>query len=304
MIMIETRLLQYFLAIAREQNITRAAEVLHITQPTLSKQMQDLEAQIGRPLLIRSHKKTTLTEDGLYLKNRAEEILKLLEHTENSFRQSDLDIGGDISIGCGEFASLQPVMKLISSIHHQYPDIHFHFLSGNGDEMIENLDKGLVDFAFVSDPEFSERFDYYLLPFQEYWGMIVCNDDPAAQKESVSLHDLEGRELLVPIRFQNGSRFQHLLAESGIQLNVCGTFTLLYNAARLIQEGYAAGVTMGHLTERFEGLSWVPFDPPVASQLYMVTKKYQTGSRACMRFIDELKNVGLCSALKNRNSEN
>ena len=138
--MIETRLLQYFLAIAEEQSITRAAEYLHVTQPTLSKQMMDLEASLGKQLLVRGKKKVTLTEDGAYLRSRAQEIISLMEKTEESFRESEEIVAGEIYIGCGELYSLYPIIQMMKDISEEYPEIRFHFFSGNADAIIEKLD--------------------------------------------------------------------------------------------------------------------------------------------------------------------
>ena len=162
--MIEIRLLQYFLAIAEEQSITRAADYLHITQPTLSKQMMDLEASLGKQLLIRGTKKVTLTEDGAYLRSRAQEIISLMEKTEASFRESEQIITGDVYIGCGEHRSTYPIMQMINTIQEEYPDIRFHFFSGNADAITERLDKGLLDMGFLLEPEINPRYDYQKLP--------------------------------------------------------------------------------------------------------------------------------------------
>ena len=162
--MIETRLLQYFLAVAEEQNITRAANYLHITQPTLSKQMMDLEEQLGKQLFLRGKKKITLTEDGIYLRSRAQEIISLMEKTENDFRENEQSITGDIYIGCGEHRSSIKIMQIIKSIQDNFPEIHFHFFSNNADAIIERLDKGLLDIGILLEPEISPRYDYQKLP--------------------------------------------------------------------------------------------------------------------------------------------
>ena len=196
--MIETRVLQYFLAVAEEQSITRAAEYLHITQPTLSKQMMDLEARLGKQLLIRGKRKVILTEDGSYLRSRAQEILSLMEKTEAAFRENEQRITGEVYIGCGEYRSTYPIMQMICGIQEEYPDICFHFFSGNADAIIERLDKGILDIGFLLEPETSPRYDYQCLPFQERWGILMRKDSPLAQLKAVSFQDLTCLPIIVP----------------------------------------------------------------------------------------------------------
>ncbi|MDE6212798.1 MAG: LysR family transcriptional regulator, partial [Lachnospiraceae bacterium] len=165
--MIETRLLQYFLAVAEEQSITKAAEYLHISQPTLSKQMMDLEESLGKQLLIRGRKRITLTEEGTYLRGRAQEIISLMDKTESAFRENEQNITGDVYIGCGEHRSTFSIMRLIRTIQEEYPDIRFHFFSSNADAITERLDNGLLDMGFLLEPEISPRYDYQKLPLHE-----------------------------------------------------------------------------------------------------------------------------------------
>lgn len=291
--MIETRLLQYFLAIAEEQNITRAAESLHITQPTLSKQMMDLEAQVGRPLLIRGHKKTLLTEDGLFLRNKAQEIIELLEKTENAFRKCDMDTAGDVFIGCGEFHSIGPVMELISGISADYPDIHFHFSSGDAVDILEKLDRGLLDFAFLLDPELSDRYDSYRLPLKERWSILIRKDDPLNLLETVTLRDLEKRRILVPSRYTHNQTLQRQLTASGFKPQIAGTFNLVYNAGWLVSKGVAPALCLESLILSQEDLVHRIIEPEICSDIYLFSKKHQAHSRAASLFLREMENEGL-----------
>ena len=196
--MIETRLLQYFLAIAEEQSITKAAEYLHISQPTLSKQMMDLEESLGKQLLIRGRKKVTLTEEGTYLRSRAQEIISLMDKTESAFRENEQSITGDVYIGCGEHRSTFSIMQLIRTIQEEYPDIQFHFFSSNADAITERLDKGLLDMGFLLEPEISPRYDYQKLPLRETWGILMRKDSPLAVKKEISFSDLTDLPLIMP----------------------------------------------------------------------------------------------------------
>ena len=177
--MIETRLLQYFLAIAEEQSITRAAEYLHITQPTLSKQMMDLEYALGKQLLIRGKKKVTLTEDGAFLRSRAQEIISLMEKTESAFRENEQTISGDVFIGCGEHRSSYRIMQLIREIQMEYPEIKFHFFSSNADAIIERLDKGLLDMGFLLEPEINPQ----IRNLQGTFGVSSYHAEPNLQQQ-------------------------------------------------------------------------------------------------------------------------
>lgn len=288
--MIETRLLQYFLAVAEEQNFTKAAEYLHITQPTLSKQMMDLERELGKQLFIRGHKRITLTDDGIYLRSKAQEIVSLLEKTENAFRHCETDISGDVTIGLGEFHSLLPMMKMMSSLHEEYPDIHFHLHSGNWSAILKMLDKGCVDFGFLIDPEISSRYDYLKLPLQERWGVLMLKDDPLAAKPVLHLEDLEGSTLIVPESHFRHSGLKEYVARQGLDHNIAATFNLIYNAALLVQSGFGKALCIGNLAGLpFDpNLVHVPLDPPILSDIYLVSKKYQTFSKAAHLFYDRL----------------
>lgn len=166
--MIETRLLQYFLAVAEEQSITRAAEYLHITQPTLSKQMMELEYALGKQLLIRGKRNITLTEDGIYLRSRAREIISLMEKTEAAFRENEQTISGDVYIGCGEHRSSYRIMQLIYEIREEYPEIKFHFFSSNADAITERLDKGLLDMGFLLEPKLQSNVMLFTKKYQVF----------------------------------------------------------------------------------------------------------------------------------------
>lgn len=169
--MIETRLLQYFLAVARELNITKAAEALYISQPTLSKQMMELEQQLGKQLFIRGKRKLTLTEEGNFLRSRAQEILKLMDTTEAAFHTDETTLGGHVAIGCGETIAMDQIAALLADFHSQYPDVQLHTHSGDADIVLERLDKGLVDMGLLLGPIRQEKYDYLNLHQKDIYGL-------------------------------------------------------------------------------------------------------------------------------------
>lgn len=289
--MIETRLLQYFLAVAEEQSITRAANYLHITQPTLSKQMMDLEEQLGKQLFLRGRKKITLTEDGLYLRGRAQEIISLMEKTENDFRENEQNISGNIHIGCGEHQSSSAIMKVIYDIRNDYPDIHFHFFSSNADAIIERLDKGLLDIGILLEPEITPRYDYQKLPLTETWGVLMPNNTLLAKKEKLVLEDLSGIPMIVPSQTSNSNRFGQLFSEHRISLDIVSTYNLIFNAGLLVQAGIGYALCIGGLIPPSpeHNLLFRPFEPTITSNVYLFTKKYQVFSKATRLFISRLE---------------
>ena len=185
--MIETRLLTYFLAVAREQNITKAAETLHITQSTLSKQMMDLEFQLGKSLFIRGKRKLTLTEEGLFLRNKAQDILELIDNTEAAFHSQGRYLSGDITIGCGETSAMAMIADEYAHFHQRYPDVRLHTYSGAADLVMERLDKGLVDIGLLLGPVRQEKYDYFTLKQRDTYGLLMRDDCELAEQRSIQV---------------------------------------------------------------------------------------------------------------------
>ena len=289
--MIETRLLQYFLAIAEEQSITRAADYLHITQPTLSKQMMDLEASLGKQLLIRGKKKVTLTEDGAYLRSRAQEIISLMEKTESAFRESEDVITGDVFIGCGEHRTSFAIMQLIKAIMEEYPEIHFHFFSGNADAITERLDKGLLDIGILLEPEINPRYDYQVLPFRETWGILARKDSTFANRESVTFAELADLPLIMPSQTSNSNQIKSFFADTLASPNTVATYNLIYNAGLMVEAGMGYALCIDDLinTEGNHPLTFIPVTPKLQSDVYLFTKKYQVFSKATKLFLHRLQ---------------
>lgn len=293
--MIETRLLQYFLAVAEEQSITRAAEYLHITQPTLSKQMMELEDVLGKQLLVRGKKKVTLTEEGAYLRSRAQEILSLMEITEASFRQNEEIITGDVFIGCGEHRSTFPLMQMIKQLQEEHPGIKFHFFSSNADAIIERLDKGLLDVGILLEPEISPRYDYHKLPFQEPWGVLMRKDSPLAEKESVDFKELSALPLILPSQTSNSNRITTFFSDRMLTPNIVATYNLIYNAGLMVEAGMGYALCIDDLinTAGNHPLTFRPLVPKLQSDVYLFSKKYQVFSKAVKLFLNRLQETFL-----------
>ena len=289
--MIETRLLQYFLAVAEEQSITKAAEYLHISQPTLSKQMMDLEEALGRQLLVRGRKKITLTEEGTFLRGRAQEIISLMDKTESAFRENEQSISGDVYIGCGEHRSTFAIMQIIRSIQEEYPDIRFHFFSSNADAIIERLDKGILDMGFLLEPEITPRYDCQKLPLREAWGILMRKDSPLACKETVSLPELAGLPLIMPSQACSGGRMKTIFSEARVTPRVVSTYNLIYNAGLMAEAGIGYALCIDELinTAGSHPLAFRPLAPGLYSDIYLFTKKYQVHSKASRLFLNRLE---------------
>mgnify|MGYP002796700814 FL=1 len=192
----ELRELRYFLAVAREQNITKAAEALYISQPSLSKQMQNLENEIGRPLFARGSRKVTLTEAGILLKKRAEQLLELYEKTEQELAAPEETVCGEVRIGGGESYAVQTVMRAAKQVQARYPHVTFRFFSGDADDVTEKLERGLIDFGIVVDLADIAQYNALRLPLADRWGVLMRRDSPLAEKAAIAPDDLTGQPVL------------------------------------------------------------------------------------------------------------
>lgn len=286
----ELRVLRYFLAVAREQSITRASEILHITQPTLSKQLMNLEDELGKRLLIRGKRKVTLTEEGMFLQKRAQEIIELSDKTQAAFHTEKGAIAGDVYIGCGETESMRLLIKAMKQLHQAHPDIHFHLYSGNDREVAERLEQGLVDFGvFVGNTDLS-KYDYQKLPKTDRWGLLLHKDHPLAAKQSVTPADMAGLTLFCSRQMLEQNELSGWLGYSFHSLNITDTYNLIRNAAIMVEEGLGCTVTLEHLVNT-EGtcLVFLPLEPMVKAEITIAWKKYQIFSKAAEAFLDCLR---------------
>lgn len=291
----EFRVLRYFLTVAREGSITAAANSLHLTQPTLSRQLQDLEKELGQKLLVRGKYKVSLTPEGMMLRKRAEEIVDMVEKTEAEFQSISDIVGGDIYIGCGETDSMKYIAEVMKELQSQYPDIKFHIYSGNAEDVTEKLDKGLLDFGVLIQPIDLSKYDNITLPDKDVWGVIARNDSPIAGKNNVSLNDLTGVPLIasrqMSKKYSADSGFLDWFGEEFEKLNIVATYNLVYNAAIMVEAGMGYAVTLDKLVNVSKGgnLCFKPLSPKLESGLDIVWKKYQVFSPAAKLFLEKLQ---------------
>lgn len=291
----EVRVLKYFLAIAREGSITGAANFLHLTQPTLTRQIQDLEKELGQKLLIRGKHKVSLTAEGMILRKRAEEIVQMVEKTEEEFKSiSEVD-SGDIYIGSGETDSMKYIAEVMKDMQIDYPNVKFHIFSGNAEDVIEKLDKGLFDFGVLIQPIDLSKYDNITLPSRDVWGVIMKSDSPLAGKKSVVLEDLVNVPLItsrqISKKYSADSGFLDWFGQYFDNLNIVATYNLVYNAAIMVRAGMGYAITLDKLinTSRSDGLIFKPLEPKLSSGLDIVWKKYQVFSPAGRIFLERLR---------------
>ena len=279
------------MSVVIKQSITKAAETLHVTQPTLSKQMMELEAQLGKQLLIRGKKKITLTEEGAFLRAQAQEMINLMEKTESAFKADEEIIGGDIYIGCGETPAMEFITELFKEIQTDYPGIHFHIYSGDADAVLERLDKGLLDAGLLLGPMQQEKYDYINIFKSDIYGLLMPRDCSLAEKQTVSVTDLYN----IPLIFSAQTYASHQRLEwFGVDydsLNIVATYNLIYNATFMVEQGMGYAFCLGNLvsTDGNRNLAFRPFSPDLKIDLFIVTKKYQTFSPAAKIFLSYLR---------------
>ena len=287
----ELRVLRYFLAVAREESISGAAQFLHLTQPTLSRQLIELEEELGKQLFIRGNRRVTLTEDGMLFRKRADEILALVDKATMELSDSEESIAGDIYIGAGETDAMHIIAREARRLQTRYPQIRYHLHSGNADDVFERLDKGLLDFGLLIEPVDLKKYDYLRLPAADTWGLLMPRDHPLAQQETVCPQDLWELPLLVSQQTHRWEVLSRWIGRGREELHVVCTYNLLYNAAIMVEEGLGCALTLDKLMDTRDtgNLCFRPLDPPLSSGLCIVWKKYQVFSRAAARFLDQLR---------------
>ena len=272
----EIRVLRYFLEIARENNMSHAAEALHVSQPTLSKQMKDLEAELGKKLFRRGSTSVSLTDEGMLLRKRAEDILAMVDKTTEEFRELDNITGGEVHIGCAESYLIKYLAQAIKNFKKKYPLFRYHITSGNTEQVAERLDRGLIDFAVIAEPPNLDRYNYIEIPGTDIWGLVIRKDHPLSEKKEISFEDLIGLDLICS---EQGMKFDisRWCGEKTDQLNLSGTFNLCYNGGVFVQEGLGCMLTFEHLIKTGEDspLCFRPLNPRLETKMYMIWKKYQ-----------------------------
>lgn len=286
----EIRVLKYFLTVAREGSLTNAANLLHVTQPTLSRQIKDLESELGKKLFIRSNYSIKLTEEGMNLKKRAEDILDMVDKTKTEFLTMNDIIGGDIYIGAAETDGIKYFMEVAKDLQKSSPNIRYHLYSGNTEIVIEKLDKGLIDFGIIVQPPDLSKYNYITITTKNTWGVIMKKDSPLASKESIKVEDL----LHIPLICSRQSikhEFAGWFGEQIAKINIIATYDLLYNASVMVKQGmgYAIGFDKIIDTGRDSSLCFRPLNPSIESGINIIWKNYQAFSKPAKAFVNNLK---------------
>lgn len=283
----ELRVLRYFLGVAREQNITAAAERMNVTQPTLSKQLMDLEYELGTKLFVRGNRKITLTESGEYLRQRAQEIVDLADKTKSAFQGTEAAVSGDVYIGCGETERMRGIIKVIKKMSDEYPGIRFHFYSGNDEDVSMRLNSGLVDFGLFVGSTNLDKYDYIKLPVRDTWGLLLRKNDPLAKKKAIRPQDLEDVTLLCSRQTVENNELSGWLGKDFKTLNIHSTYNLLYNASLMVEEGIGCALSIDGLVNTAKrNLTFRPFEPEMKADLVFAWKKYQVFSKAAGIFLE------------------
>ena len=283
----EIRILKYFLTVAREENITRAANLLHITQPTLSRQLMQLEDELGVKLFRRSSHHITLTDDGLLLKRRAQEIVSLAEKTKRDFSMGK-QLDGEIEIGSGEFKSFSLFSDIMADFKEKNPAVSFRLNSGNADNIKDCLEKGLADIGIVSEPVDISKYDFVRMPQKEIWGVLMRSDNALASKTFITPDDLSGINILIPQRLTVQNELQNWFGDIYGQAEITAVYDLIYNAAVMVRKDMGIVLTID-LDNRFDDLKFIPLSPALQFTSVVVWKKNQIHTNAVDAFITHIK---------------
>lgn len=290
----EIRVLKYFLAVAREGSITAAANSLHLTQPTLTRQMQDLEYELKQKLFVRGKYKITLTDEGMLLKDRAEEIIEMVNKTKSDIISSGVDIKGDVYIGGGETDAMRHIADVIKEIRATHPNIIFHLYSGNAEDVMEKLDKKLLDFGLLVQHSDISKYNNITLPVVDVWGVLMRKENPLAQYESVKLEDLKGLPLInsrQAIKKSSNNEFLKWFHGQYDSLNTVATYNLIYNAAIMVKSGIGYAITLDKLADTSEKspLCFRPLEPKLEAKLNIIWNKSSVRSSAANLFLQKLQ---------------
>ena len=290
----ELRVLRYFLAVAREGSITKAAGFLNVTQPTLSRQIKELEEELGQQLFIRGSHSVSLTAEGMMLRKRAEEIMDMVGKTKAEFSSIQETIAGDIYIGSGETHGMRLIAEIIKELRTEYPDIRYHLYSGNAENVTERLDKGLLDFGVLIQPTDLAKYHSIALPAKDIWGVIMRKNSPLADKQTIVKEDLRGLPLICSqqaIRKSSAyNQFQRWFGRDFDKLNIIATYNLVFNAALLAEQDIGYVLSLDRLIDAMDNdVCFRPLNPRLESGLDIVWKKYQVFSPAAKIFLDRMK---------------
>lgn len=288
----ELRVLRYFLAVVREESISGAAETLHITQPTLSRQLMELEEELGIRLLNRGKKnrKITLTDEGRLFRARAEEVVALAEKMQAEFSMAEEPVSGDIYIGGGETEAMRLIAKAATELQKAYPSIHYHLFSGDAAEVMARVDSGLMDFGILVGEADLTKYSYLPLPIADVWGVLVRKDSPLAAKRVICREDLADVPLLLSQQSLSSNELSGWYGGGFHEANIAATYNLIYNAALMVSEGLGCAVTLDRLVNTLgNNLCFIPLSPRLEARLSIVWKKHRSFSKGAELFLHRLR---------------
>lgn len=285
----EIQTLRNFLEIAREGSMTAAANTLHVSQPSLSKQIKELEKELGKKLFKRGSRNVTLTDEGMLLRKRAEDILAMIDKTTDEFKELDVIKGGDIRIGCAESYLIKHLASSIRDFKKDYPLLRYHLTSGDTVQVIERLDNGLLDFAIIVEPPVLSKYNYLEVPGTDTWGVAMLKNDSLASKEFIRVDDLIGRELICSEQ-SVAADLPRWCGEGVDKLNITGNTNLFFNGSVFVKEGLGLLLTFEHLITDNEStqLTFRRFEPILENKMYIIWKKYQIFTPIAELFIKKL----------------
>ena len=288
----EIRTLRYFLAVAREENMTRAAQILHVTQPTLSKQLKSLEDELGKKLFTRHSFNIRLTDEGMLLRSRAEDLVRMADKIEQEFVSLDDITGGELYLGLAESYQIRFLAKAIREFKKTYPNLHYHITSGDTEQIADKLDKGLLDFLVLAELPDSRKYEYIPFPENDIWGLVVPASDPLAQKEHIRASDLKGLPLFCSDQSWN-SDIKKWAGNGFSEMKQEGSFRLSYNGSIFTREGLGYLLTFDQLinTSEGSGLVFIPLLPKLETSLYIAWNRHQAFTPIAERFLKYLKNT-------------
>lgn len=287
----DIRVLRYFITVAQQKSISAAANYLHLSQPTLSRQLNELEKELGTTLFIRGSRHISLTSEGTYLLEKAKEITELVDKTEANFNQPAEIISGEIHIGGGETEAMQWIAKTLKDVLLEHPDISFHLYSGNADDIAAQLEHGLLDFGIVIEPADKQKYDYIRLPDTDVWGVLMRKDSPLASQSLIRPEDLIDKSLIISRQTAVSNELSGWFGHEIENLNITGTYNLLYNASLMVKEnlGYALCIDKLINTSGDSELCFRPLAPRLEAHLNIVWKKHQVFSGAATTFLEQLR---------------
>ncbi|MDD7739783.1 MAG: LysR family transcriptional regulator [Fusicatenibacter sp.] len=289
----ELRTLRYFLAVAQEENITKAANQLHISQPSLSRQLMQMEEELGVRLFIRSKHRVILTDEGRLLRRRAQEIVALAVKAEKELAQGEETVSGEIAIGCGETKNIAFLSQLMISFREQYPEVSFDIYTAIADDVKERIENGILDFGILMEPVEISKYHFIRMPLKEKWYVLMRKDCPLAEKQSITPQDLIGVPIMIPKRQSVRNELENWFGDCYDQLDIVSTYNLSYSNRSIMVENQVGVCLVHEFENNHESLCLRPINPEISNSSVLVWKKNQIFSPAVTKFIEHVKKCNL-----------